>query len=66
MEDLEDLEIIKVIKKIGLPPLNESSINNSELKKKSMADFSGILSESNYQLLKEHADQTRKEWERNT
>jgi hypothetical protein len=29
-----------------------------------MADFSGILSETDYQLLKEHTEQARKEWDR--
>jgi hypothetical protein len=32
--------------------------------KKSMADFSGILSENDYQSLKEHTEQARKEWNR--
>ena len=32
--------------------------------KKSMADFSGILSENEYQALKAHTEQARKEWNR--
>jgi hypothetical protein len=32
--------------------------------KKSMADFSGILSDSDYQSLKTHTEQARKEWNR--
>ena len=32
--------------------------------KKSMADFSGVLSENDYQSLKEHTEQARKEWNR--
>jgi hypothetical protein len=32
--------------------------------KKSMADFSGVLSENDYRALKEHAEQARKEWDR--
>ena len=30
--------------------------------KKSMTDFSGVLSENDYQSLKEHTEQARKEW----
>ncbi len=30
--------------------------------KKTMADFSGILSDSDYQSLKSHTEQARKEW----
>ncbi len=33
--------------------------------KKSMADFSGILSESDYLSLKEHTEKARNEWNRN-
>jgi hypothetical protein len=33
--------------------------------KKSMADFSGILSDNEYQALKAHTEQARKEWNRN-
>jgi hypothetical protein len=29
-----------------------------------MGDLSGILSETDYQLLKEHTEQSRKEWDR--
>lgn len=32
--------------------------------KKSMADFSGILSETDYQSLKAHTEQARNEWNR--
>jgi len=32
--------------------------------KKTMADFSGVLSESDYQSLKIHTEQARKEWNR--
>ena len=32
--------------------------------KKSMADFSGILSENDYKSLKVHTNQARKEWNR--
>jgi len=32
--------------------------------KKSMSDFCGILSEKEYQSLKEHTEQARKEWNR--
>lgn len=32
--------------------------------KKSMANFSGILSEHDYQSLKNHTEQARKEWNR--
>ena len=32
--------------------------------KKTMADFSGILSENDYQALKSHTEQARKEWNR--
>ena len=32
--------------------------------KKSMSDFCGILSENEYQSLKEHTQQARKEWNR--
>ncbi len=32
--------------------------------KKSMSDFCGILSENEYQSLKEHTEQARKEWNR--
>ncbi len=32
--------------------------------KKTMADFSGILSENDYQSLKSHTEQARKEWNR--
>jgi hypothetical protein len=33
--------------------------------KKSMADFSGILSDNKYQALKTHTEQARNEWNRN-
>ena len=32
--------------------------------KKTMADYTGILSESDYQSLKTHTDEARKEWNR--
>lgn len=32
--------------------------------KKTMANFSGILSENDYQSLKSHTEQSRKEWNR--
>jgi hypothetical protein len=32
--------------------------------KKTMADFTGILSENDYQSLKSHTEQGRKEWNR--
>jgi hypothetical protein len=32
--------------------------------KKSMADFRGVLSEDDYQSLKDHTEQARKEWNR--
>lgn len=32
--------------------------------KKTIADFSGVLSESDYQSLKSHTEQARKEWNR--
>jgi hypothetical protein len=32
--------------------------------KKSMADFCGVLSENDYQSLKQHTEQARKEWNR--
>lgn len=32
--------------------------------KKVLADFAGILSENDYNSLKSHADQARKEWNR--
>jgi len=32
--------------------------------KKSMADFCGVLSENDYQSLKKHTEQARKEWNR--
>ncbi len=32
--------------------------------KKTMADFAGILSENDYQALKSHTEQARKEWNR--
>jgi hypothetical protein len=32
--------------------------------KKSMADFCGVLSEGDYQLLKKHTENARKEWDR--
>ena len=32
--------------------------------KKTMADFSGILTENDYLSLKQHAQQARKEWNR--
>jgi len=32
--------------------------------KKTMADFCGVLSENDYQSLKEHTQQARKEWNR--
>jgi hypothetical protein len=33
--------------------------------KKTMADFCGVLTENDYQLLKMHTEQARKEWNRN-
>jgi cytochrome c553 len=32
--------------------------------KKTMADFAGVLSEQDYQSLKSHTEQARKEWNR--
>jgi hypothetical protein len=32
--------------------------------KKTMADFTGVLSEQDYQSLKSHTEQARKEWNR--
>lgn len=35
-----------------------------EKPKKSLSDFSGVLSEKDYQSLKKHTEQARKEWNR--
>ena len=42
----------------------EEVIIEKEIPKKTMADFSGIFSESDYQSLKTHTEQARKEWNR--
>ena len=39
-------------------------VEEKEKPKKSMKDFCGILSENDYQSLKEHTEQSRKEWNR--
>jgi hypothetical protein len=46
--------------------IDEVAVEKSEGSKKTMADFSGVLSESDYQSLKEHTQDARKEWNRNT
>ncbi len=45
--------------------LDEVSEEKNNMSKKSMADFRGILSDSDYQELKMHTEQARKEWNRN-
>jgi len=42
----------------------EELVEEKAKSKKSMADFSGTLSENDYQSLKEHAEQARREWNR--
>lgn len=49
---------------ILLYALDEVSEEKNILSKKSMADFSGVLSENDYQALKEHTEKARKEWNR--
>ena len=64
LEDLEELDILKVLNKSISSNANSVGKNESNIKK-TMADFSGMLSESAYKSLKEHAQVARKEWERN-
>jgi hypothetical protein len=54
----QELELIVFKKQEGLAEDKKAS------PKKSMADFSGILSENDYQSLKAHTEQARKEWNR--
>ncbi|HEY8780501.1 MAG TPA: hypothetical protein VIM16_02710 [Mucilaginibacter sp.] len=42
----------------------EELIEEKAKPKKSMADFCGVLSENDYQSLKKHTEQARKEWNR--
>ena len=42
----------------------EEVAEGTAVPKKSMADFCGVLSENDYQALKEHTEQARKEWNR--
>lgn len=50
---------------ILLYSLDEVAEERKAPAKKTMADFRGILSENDYQLLKEHTEQARSEWNRN-
>ena len=45
--------------------LDEVLEEKDTMPKKSMADFKGILSDSDYEALKTHTEQARKEWNRN-
>lgn len=49
---------------ILLYALDEVAEEKNTTPKKSMADFSGILSDNDYQALKAHTEQARKEWNR--
>ena len=49
---------------ILLYALDEISEEKNNSSKKSMVDFCGILSENDYQSLKAHTEQARKEWNR--
>ena len=42
----------------------EEVVEEKIIAKKTMADFSNILSETDYQSLKEHTEKARKEWNR--
>ena len=42
----------------------EELVEEKAKPKKSMADFCGTLSENDYQSLKQHTEQARKEWNR--
>lgn len=64
LEDLEELDILKVLNKSISSNTNSVGKNENNIKK-TMADFSGMLSESAYKSLKEHAQVARKEWEKN-
>lgn len=44
--------------------LDEVAEEKATTPRKTMADFNGILSENDYQSLKEHTDQARNEWNR--
>jgi hypothetical protein len=44
--------------------LDEVSEEKQDNTKKTMADFSGIFNEHEYQLLKTHTEKARKEWSR--
>lgn len=61
LEDLEELDILKVLSKSISSNTNSVGKNESNIKK-TMADFSGMLSESAYKSLKEHAQVARKEY----
>jgi hypothetical protein len=50
---------------ILLYSLDEVAEEKKVQTQKTMGDFWGILSESDYQLLKQHTEQARKEWNRN-
>ena len=45
-------------------PLDEVAKEKNVDPQKTMADFCGVLSENDYQLLKQHTEQARKEWNR--
>lgn len=47
---------------ILLYSLDEVAEQKATTPKKTMADFSGILSENDYQSLKAHTEQARTEW----
>jgi hypothetical protein len=51
---------------ILLYALDEVVEETRTVPKKTMADFNGILSETDYLSLKAHTEQSRKEWNRNT
>jgi len=50
---------------ILLYSLDEVAEEKKAQPKKTMADFWGILSDKDYQLLKQHTEQAREEWNRN-
>lgn len=49
---------------ILLYALDEVSEEEKIKPKKTMANFAGVLSENDYQALKSHTEQARKEWNR--
>jgi len=60
----KNIPFVKKVKEVASTENKSANNLNKSKGKQSITDFSGAISENDYQALKEHSEQARKEWNR--